>query len=102
VATVWAGVPAYFSEFRMVDTLGYNDRHVAHLDAANGVDLDSTRYFWPGHIKWDYEWTYGVMHPDVVFQTWPPSGKGVPERMQEYGFVRRHGVWVRPDSPRVR
>jgi hypothetical protein len=102
VATVWAGVPAYFSEFRMVDTLGYNDRHIAHLDAANGVDLDSTSYFWPGHIKWDYEWTYGVMQPDVVFQTWPPSGKGVPERMQEFGFVPRHGVWVRPDSPRVR
>jgi len=102
VATVWAGVPAYFSEFRMIDTLGYNDRHIAHMEAANGVDLDSTSYFWPGHIKWDYEWTYGVMQPDVVFQTWPPSGKGVPERMQEYGFVPRRGVWVRADSARVR
>jgi hypothetical protein len=101
VATVWAGVPAYFSAFRMIDTLGYNDRHVARLGAANGVDLDSSSYFWPGHIKWDYEWTYGVMQPDVVFQTWPPSGKGVPERMHEYGFVPRRGVWVRPDSPRV-
>lgn len=102
VATVWAGIPAYFSDFRMLDTLGYNDRHIAHLPAVNGVDIDHTSYFWPGHIKWDYEWTYGVMRPDVIFQTWPPSGRGVPARMQRYGFVQAGAVWVRPDSPHLR
>ena len=31
LAVFWAGIPAYFTDFRMVDFNGYNDRHIAHL-----------------------------------------------------------------------
>jgi hypothetical protein len=67
VATACAGIPAYFSDYQMVDELGYSDRHIARL--APAVPLGPTNYqmFQPGHVKWDdaYMMSY---HPDAIFR----------------------------------
>jgi hypothetical protein len=97
--TVLAGIPAYFSDFRMADTLGYNDRHIARLEHVHRLRvLDPTQLFKPGHNKLSYAYSLGTLRPDFVFQTfW--LGPREPELMEWYGYERRYGVWVRRDTP---
>ena len=96
--TVLAGIPAYFSDFRMADTLGYNDRYIARLDHVDRLRvLDPTQLFKPGHNKLSYAYSLGTLRPDFVFQTfW--LGAREPELMEWYGYERRFGVWVRRDT----
>jgi hypothetical protein len=100
--TVLAGIPAYFSDFRMADTLGYNDRYIARLDHVHRLRvLDPTQLFKPGHNKLSYAYSLGRLRPDFVFQTfW--LGEREPELMEWYGYERRFGVWVRRDTPYLR
>jgi hypothetical protein len=53
VATACAGIPAYFSDFRMVDELGYSDRHIARLPPSVPLGPENYQMFQPGHVKWD-------------------------------------------------
>jgi hypothetical protein len=53
VAASCAGIPAYFSDFRMVDELGYSDRHIARLAPALRLGPRDYQMFQPGHVKWD-------------------------------------------------
>jgi hypothetical protein len=61
IGTIWAGVPAYYSHRTMLDLLGKNDTFIA-TSAPHGD-------FFPGHNKWDYEYSIGKLQPDVIFQT---------------------------------
>jgi hypothetical protein len=59
VADFWAGQVFYFSERHAVDLLGKSDRHVARLPAvSNGMV--------PGHNKFDFGYSVGVLKPDFV------------------------------------
>jgi hypothetical protein len=100
VATVWAGIPAYHSTFRMVDTLGYNDSVIARGAAAEPLrELEDVDRFNPGHVKWSFEHTLGHLRPDIVFQTWRLQRAELREMMSGYGYVLIERVWVREDSP---
>ncbi len=55
VATVWAGIPAYLTDWRMVDILGYNDVVIAREASSAFLDRANYRQFQPGHAKWDFE-----------------------------------------------
>lgn len=96
VASAWAGIPAYFSEFRMVDVLGYNDRYVARQPARLAGDR-----FRPGHDKWDLDRLLDEVRPDAFFQIWGPrlEGRSVRGLMEPRGYFRRAGAWLRRDSP---
>lgn len=61
IGTVWAGVPAYYSNRTTLDLLGKNDTFIA-TSAPHGD-------FFPGHNKWDYNYSIGKLQPDVIFQT---------------------------------
>jgi hypothetical protein len=104
VASAWAGIPAYFSEFRMVDVLGYNDREVARQPSRLAHMKDHPELFRPGHDKWDLGRLVSKVRPDVFFQVWGPRLEGlrVKDVMEPFGYVRRAGVWLRRDSDRVR
>ena len=103
VATVWAGVPAYYLGTPMIDLLGKNDAHVA----ATAPQAS----FFPGHNKWDYSYSVGLLRPDVVFQVFQRGdGPAVTDSFPGWGYERRcmtsgvfpaHGVWVRKDSARI-
>jgi hypothetical protein len=59
VADFWAGSVLYFSERCGVDLLGKSDSHVAHLPiVSNGAH--------PGHNKFDFDYSLGVLKPDFV------------------------------------
>jgi hypothetical protein len=70
VAVVWAGIPAYFSAFRMIDVMGYNDREIARGPWFQPISLDHAAAYIPGHMKHDLQRTLRDKQPDVLFQWW--------------------------------
>ncbi len=59
VADTWAGSVFYFSERYGIDLLGKSDRYIARLPAAPGAN-------WPGHNKFDYDYSLGALKPDCI------------------------------------
>lgn len=96
VATIWAGIPAYFSDYRMVDILGYNDRATAHGPHRIGTDPRRPLEFRPGHTKWDLYRLFVESRPDAFFQ-WPDTRRGMPA-----GYERIGSFWCRRDSPHLK
>ena len=103
VATAWAGIPAYFSDYKMIDILGYNDRVVAHMTPVTPLDEDNFDTFRPGHSKWNEQRLLTEQRPDAFFQIWGiKRGMGpVAKVLPGYGYRRRAKFWVRADSPFV-
>ncbi|MBV8201507.1 MAG: hypothetical protein JOZ15_12870, partial [Acidobacteria bacterium] len=97
VAVVWAGTSAYFSDFRLVDTLGYNDRRIAHGPPVGKLDEDSFEDYVPGHVKWDYAYLLDERRPDALLQLW--GGKEVVSMLRSHGYRRIGDVWIDPASP---
>ncbi|HYL04967.1 MAG TPA: hypothetical protein VE075_02945, partial [Thermoanaerobaculia bacterium] len=97
VAVVWAGTTAYFSDFRMVDTLGYNDRRIAHGPPARQLDEDHFDDYVPGHVKWDYAYLLDERRPDAILQLW--GDKEVVPVLRAHGYRRIGDLWIDPSSP---
>jgi hypothetical protein len=70
VAAAAVGAIGYFSDRRIVDLLGKNDRRVARLLMRRPLRQDPARFFHPGHLKWSYPYSLGELRPDVVAQLW--------------------------------
>jgi hypothetical protein len=102
IAVSLAGASAYYSERPMIDLLGKSDPVIA------GVAPSGPLY--PGHNKYDYDYSIGQLRPDVVVRTATTSGElGV--RLTGWGYTRRCLVladgemvpsWFRADSTLIR
>jgi arabinofuranosyltransferase len=66
VATGVAGVPAYFTGYRMVDLLGGNERHIARSAPAIPLQLGNFSDYVPGRAKWDLRYVLARYRPDAV------------------------------------
>ena len=81
IATVWAGVLAYYSHRTMLDLLGKNDTFIA-TSAPHGE-------FFPGHNKWDYDYSIGKLRPDVIFQTFDRGlEENLHQRIMNWGYKK--------------
>ena len=80
IATVWAGAPAYYSRRAMIDLLGKNDREIASRQPIGK--------FYPGHNKWDYDYSIKILKPDVVYQLWKGSEFFKPT-LFKLGYVKK-------------
>lgn len=81
IATIWAGVPAYYSNRTMLDLLGKNDTFIA-TSTPHGA-------FFPGHNKWDYNYSIGELQPDVVFQTFDRGLEvNLHQRITNWGYKK--------------
>ena len=86
----------------MVDLLGKSDPVIARIAPTGPL--------YPGHNKYDYDYSVGQLQPDVVVRTATTSGDlGV--RLTDWGYTRRCLVlgngklaptWFRTDSTRIR
>ncbi|HEV7515097.1 MAG TPA: hypothetical protein VGR07_02235, partial [Thermoanaerobaculia bacterium] len=101
VATVWAGIPAYWTDWKMVDLLGYNDPVIARETSSAFLSRENYLSFWPGHVKWDYEHVLHVHHPDAFLQLWEIAGGTERRLLRPNGFRRIDGFWVRLGSDRI-
>ena len=99
VAVTWAGITSYFSDFKMVDELGYNDRHIAHGPPALQLDEDSFDRFVPGHAKWDIAYVLEEQRPDALLQLW--GGRESVLALRAHGYRRIGDLWVAPASPHL-
>jgi hypothetical protein len=93
IAVVWAGVIPYFAERRAVDLLGKMDRYIARLPAHRPPGVFLWSGFYPGHLKWDYNYSLGTFHPDVVqAPLWHPFER---EELTPHGYtLSADGQWL--------
>jgi len=88
IAVHAAGQIPYFSQRRTIDLLGLNDPVIA-----NGP---VTGPFYPGHDKWNYEYSILQLKPDLIADNWVKLGdfmRGKPEYQQ-----LDNGIYIRKDS----
>lgn len=75
IAVFWAGNIAYYSERDMVDLLGKSDSFIAMGPAVR--EETKSRYnfndFFPGHNKWNFEYSIGELKPDIIVRSWENS-----------------------------
>ncbi|MFN8413419.1 MAG: hypothetical protein U0Z26_13615 [Anaerolineales bacterium] len=80
IAVHAAGQIPYYSERPTIDLLGLNDPIVAK-GPGNGD-------FYPGHNKWNYEYSINQLRPDVIADNFSPLG----------GFMRNNSLYQLLDS----
>ena len=99
VVTYWAGIPAFFSNYRLVDGFGYNDAETARQPVREGL---TWKDYWPGHVKSDPMYLL-AQRPDAFFQFWPTDLERLPTRrprhfLRQQGYVPVATYWLRADS----
>lgn len=97
VAVLAAGSIIYYADRDGVDLTGKSSREIAASPPVKvSKDLFNSS-FYPGHNKWNYAYSIGVLRPDVVFQNWGENS--LPPRMKSWGYEQRclssgHKFWV--------
>jgi arabinofuranosyltransferase len=73
IGVLWAGNIGYYSERQMIDFLGKSDKFVAkslpvrYLNSSQKYNFND---FDPGHNKWNFEYSIGILKPDIILRTW--------------------------------
>jgi hypothetical protein len=91
IAVHAAGQIPYFSGRQTIDLLGLNDPVVARGPAAGP--------FYPGHDKWNYEYSIMLLKPDLIADNWDKLAafmRGKPDYQK-----LENGIYVRRDSPLI-
>jgi hypothetical protein len=88
IAVHAAGQIPYYSERATIDLLGLNDPIVA-----KGVGHGE---FYPGHNKWDYDYSIGQLQPDVVADNFLPLAAFMQGNAQYKKL--RNGIYIRNNS----
>lgn len=93
VAMVTAGNICYFAHRTCIDLLGKADPYIARAPIQVPPDAD-WQILRPGHIKFDYEYSIGILQPDVVVELLE-STYDIGERyLTDYEKVKLNGHWM--------
>jgi len=118
IAVVWAGTVPYFIEDRYyIDLLGRCDKKIARermrtFDEVPDLGRDNNflhsrfTFFYPGHMKYDYAYSIGVLKPDIVMSVWGKLGdenESMPYLRADYLalIIDNHPLAVRKNSDKV-
>jgi hypothetical protein len=104
IAFTAAGTEPYFLPERYaIDILGKADKIIAREPIKVPVSLAGIADVRPGHMKWDYAYTFGRLKPDVIVQLWEGDFKSAEPYLTDYVEVKLDGVtfFARKDSPLV-
>lgn len=100
IAIVWAGNLAYYSDRTVIDLLGKSDSAIARLNP----QISRWQDLYPGHNKWHYAHSVGLLRPDIVAQTWKFSGSDR-EDFASWGYsewcLSGRRVWIQDISDAV-
>jgi hypothetical protein len=88
IAVHAAGQIPYFSERTTIDLLGLNDPVVA-----KGLGHGE---FYPGHNKWDYDYSIGELQPDLIVDNFAPLASFM-QGNEKYKKLR-NGIYIRKNS----
>jgi hypothetical protein len=94
VATDTAGIAGYFTHYEIIDMLGGNESHIAHLAPAIPLRLlDFTDYV-PGRVKWDHQYVLARYRPDAIL-AWRGPGDPAPLLAAAgYHHMREGDFWL--------
>jgi hypothetical protein len=90
IAVHGAGQIPYYSGRNTIDLLGKNDPIIANAPPAPGIP------FFPGHNKWDYDYSIMELRPDLIADEWGFLSEFLADKL-EYSRLE-NGIWVRNDS----
>ena len=101
IAVTGAGSIPYFTERHSYDVLGKIDSYIAHLP--NHIPSGGLVNIRPGHMKWDYEYTFGQLKPDMILGIWENREEAEPILTEYYTTISVDGMnyLVRKDSPEI-
>lgn len=104
IGVVWAGTIPYFSDRYAIDLLGKSDAKIAHEPMRVNSPFARRFGFWPGHLKWDYEYSIGELKPDVITQVWAVDPETIVPLKEDYVPVKVEGFqwYVRRESRHLR
>jgi hypothetical protein len=83
VAVVWAGTLPYIARRPCIDLLGKSDPVIAKHPPVLP--------FFPGHDRFDYGYSIGVLRPDLVVQLFSPTAKDF-QLLAELGYEQVFGT----------
>jgi hypothetical protein len=103
IAVVTAGNIPYFAERTSIDLLGKNDPVIAKGPARINSSLFEPGDYRPGHNKWDYAYSIGVLQPDVIAQIWENTDEEAAPYLVGYELYVIDGIpyYFRERSPNV-
>ena len=103
IAVTWAGAIPYFSGLYTVDILGKTDRTIAREKMRTVDGIERFTFFLPGHMKYDYAYSVGVLKPDAVLQFWGELKESEPYIVDTYTrlVVENMFFYLRNGSPNV-
>lgn len=87
IAVAWAGALPYFSDRPSVDLLGKCDEVIAR----EPVKSIPGRLMYPGHMKWDYEYSITRYSPDVIVELWKSPEQADKVMRGRYDHVKLGG-----------
>lgn len=104
VGVIWAGSIPYYSDRYAIDFLGKTDPHIAHLQPElGGASRRGSMLTWPGHNKYDLEYSIGQLLPTYVQQfNWGRQNLSqLKDRTYQAGEYRGIRLWLLKDSTYV-
>jgi len=113
IAVISAGTVPYFLPDRYaIDTFGKSDIVIAHSPVRSPMSLYDLRfmlpgnenYMRPGHMKWDYAYTFGQLKPDVIVEIWDGTDQEAAPYLENYlnaVIAENIRVYLLKDSPHV-
>ena len=106
VAVVGAGtIPYLLPDRYAIDILGKADPHIAHQNVRIPMSIVDVPFMRPGHMKWDYAYTFGELKPDVIVSIWEgTSAEAAPYLEKDYVYAvigEQIKVYLLKDSPNV-
>lgn len=105
VAVIGAGTIPYFLPDRYaIDILGKSDPVIARENVRTPMSIADIPDMRPGHMKWDYERSFGELKPDVIVSIWQGTGAEAAPYLKNYVYASIGDgvkVYLRKDSPNI-
>jgi hypothetical protein len=105
IAVVGAGtIPYLLPDRYAIDILGKADPFIAHQNVRTPMGIPDIPTMRPGHMKWDYAYTFGELQPDVIVSIWEGTSEEAAPYLEDYVFTtiaERIKVYLRKDSPNI-
>lgn len=102
IAVTAAGNIAYYSDRYYIDILGKSDPIIAHTSPKIETTIYGTADYRPGHNKWDFDYSFTQLQPDVIAQ-WREDYNAVAPYVEDYTliWIDKIPYYVKNDSPYI-
>ncbi len=105
VAVIGAGtIPYLLPQDYAIDILGKADPYIARQNVRVPMSIADVPTMRPGHMKWDYAYTFGQLKPDIIVSIWEGTNSEAAPYLDDYVYAtigEKLQVYLRKDSSYV-